>query len=154
LWDRCLDQPGNSIPNRDDSLESRLRIQAAVHGRSAEEEARDIIRGASTRKSDEPNRLGSAIHESFKPLGDLQLPESIKQPIRELLISGNDPSRHECRVRGDEAVSDAAVVARSMRTLGKEDGRLSDFLSASPKYLPFSGPTSYMCNAVARRIRR
>jgi plasmid stability protein len=72
-----------TIPDLDDFLKSRLRIQAAVHGRSVEEEARDIIRDALTREADEPNRLGTAIHELFKPLGGLELPESIKQPIRE-----------------------------------------------------------------------
>ena len=33
-----------TIRNLDDSLKSRLRIQAAVHGRSMEDEARDILR--------------------------------------------------------------------------------------------------------------
>ena len=72
-----------TIPDLDDSLGSRLRIQAAVHGRSPEEEARDIIRGALTQEADEPNRLETAIHELFKPSGGLELPESTKQPIRE-----------------------------------------------------------------------
>ena len=72
-----------TIPDLEDSLDSRLRIQVAVHGRSVEEEARDIIRGALTRESNEPNRLGSAIHELFKPLGGLELAECVKPPIRE-----------------------------------------------------------------------
>jgi len=36
-----------------------------------------------TRESNEPNRLGSAIHELFKPLGGLELAECVKPPIRE-----------------------------------------------------------------------
>ena len=72
-----------TILDLDDSLESLLRMQAADHGRSMEEEAREIIRGALAREVDEPDRLGTAIHELFKPLGGLELPESVKQPIRE-----------------------------------------------------------------------
>jgi plasmid stability protein len=35
-----------TIRNLDDALKSRLRIQAAVHGRSMEDEARDILRSS------------------------------------------------------------------------------------------------------------
>ena len=36
-----------TIRNLDDALKSRLRVQAAVHGRSMEDEARDILRTVS-----------------------------------------------------------------------------------------------------------
>jgi len=35
-----------TIRNLDESLKSRLRIQAAVHGRSMEDEAGDILRSS------------------------------------------------------------------------------------------------------------
>ncbi len=35
-----------TIRNIDDSLKSRLRIRAATHGKSMEDEARDILRAA------------------------------------------------------------------------------------------------------------
>ena len=72
-----------TIRSLEDSLKTRLRMRAAEHGCSMEEEAREIIRGALAREVDEPDRLGTAIHELFKPLGGLELPESVKQPIRE-----------------------------------------------------------------------
>ena len=39
-----------TIRNLEDALKSRLRIQAAVHGRSMEDEARDILRSALSRE--------------------------------------------------------------------------------------------------------
>ncbi len=42
--------------NLDDMLKSRFRIHAAVHGRSMEDDARDILRSALSR---EPTRKGS-----------------------------------------------------------------------------------------------
>jgi len=41
-----------TIRNLDDSLKSRLRVQAAVHGRSMEHEARDILHYSSVRDGD------------------------------------------------------------------------------------------------------
>ena len=63
-----------TIRNLDDSLKSRLRVQAAVHGRSMEDEARDILRAA---LNHEPKRLGNlaaAIRARFSPLGGVELP--------------------------------------------------------------------------------
>jgi plasmid stability protein len=39
-----------TIRNFDDALKSRLRVQAAIHGRSMEDEARDILRFSQSRK--------------------------------------------------------------------------------------------------------
>ena len=58
-----------TIRNIDDSLKSRLRVQAAIHGRSMEDEARDILRSALNQESQPPKNLGSAIHALFAPLG-------------------------------------------------------------------------------------
>jgi len=38
-----------TIRNLDDPLKARLRVQAATHGRSMEDEARDILRTAQQR---------------------------------------------------------------------------------------------------------
>src|SRR5271156_1853074 len=91
-----------TILDLDDSLESLLRMQAADHGRSMEEEAREIIRGALAPEVDEPDRLGTAIHEVFKPWADWNCLTASSGRSANLLISGNDPARHECRVRDDE----------------------------------------------------
>ena len=60
-----------TIRNLDDSLKSRLRIQAAVHGRSMEDEPQ------------EPKNLGTAINALFKPFGGFDLPEVPREPMRE-----------------------------------------------------------------------
>jgi len=72
-----------TIRNLDDSLKSRLRIQAAVHGRSMEEEARDILRSSLNREPPEPRNLGTAINALFKPFGGFDLPEVPREPMRE-----------------------------------------------------------------------
>ena len=65
-----------TIRNLDDDLERRLRARAAAHGRSLEEEVREILRGVSG-EADGPDDLGHAIHRRFAELGgvELELPE-------------------------------------------------------------------------------
>ncbi len=72
-----------TIRNLDDDLKSRLRIQAAVHGRSMEEEARDILRCALNTEQSPPENLAEAIHSRFAALGgwDVDLPP--REPMRE-----------------------------------------------------------------------
>ena len=72
-----------TIRNLDDSLKSRLRIQAAVHGRSMEDEARDILRSALNHEPQGPRNLGTAINALFKPLGGFDMPEVPREPMRE-----------------------------------------------------------------------
>ena len=72
-----------TIRNLDDSLKSRLRVQAAVHGRSMEDEARDILRSSLDQELQEPKNLGTAIHALFKPFGGFDLPEVPREPMRE-----------------------------------------------------------------------
>lgn len=74
-----------TIRNLDDGLKRRLRIRAAEHGRSMEEEAREILRKA-IGKAAVPENLGEAIHRRFAALGgvDLDLPprEPMPEPLR------------------------------------------------------------------------
>lgn len=67
---------GMTIRNLDESLKARLRIRAAIHGRSMEDEARDILRAA---LSTEGGRGGlfKAIRTRLKAAGggvDLEIP--------------------------------------------------------------------------------
>ena len=71
------------IPDLDDALERRLRTQADSHGRSVEDEARDILRAALNR---EPLRVGgpvASIRAKFASLGGMELPAMPREPIRE-----------------------------------------------------------------------
>lgn len=64
-----------TIRNLDDDVKTRLRIRAAHHDRSMEEEARRILGdalGASNSES-EAVGLGSRIHRRFAELGGVEL---------------------------------------------------------------------------------
>jgi len=71
-----------TIRNLDDTLKSRLRIQAAVHGRSMEDEARDILRSALNREPTRKGSLAASIRARFAPLGGVELPVVARQPMR------------------------------------------------------------------------
>jgi plasmid stability protein len=72
-----------TIGNLDDALKSRLRNRAAVHGRSMEDEARDILRAALNQEPQGPMNLGTAINALFKPFGGFDLPAMPREPVRE-----------------------------------------------------------------------
>ena len=74
-----------TIRNLDEGTKAQLRIQAARHGRSMEEEARTILREAIEAKQPSAatkQGLGSRIHAHFARLGgvDLELLERSSQP--------------------------------------------------------------------------
>lgn len=72
-----------TIRNLDDRLKSRLRIQAATHGHSMEEEARTILRAALSADAVEPGNLADAIQARFAPYGGVELEPLPREPIRE-----------------------------------------------------------------------
>lgn len=69
--------PSITVRNLDADLKDRLRAQAAKHGCSMEEEARNILEAALPEPLPEletpPEGLGTAIHNLFKPLGGVEL---------------------------------------------------------------------------------
>ena len=71
-----------TIRNLDDGLKRRLRIRAAQHGRSMEEEAREILRHAIGRAT-VPKNLGQAIHDRFAAIGGVELDLPARGPMRE-----------------------------------------------------------------------
>ena len=71
-----------TIRNLDDSLKSRLRIQAAVHGRSMEDEARDILRSALSHEPTRKGSLAASIRARFAKLGGVELPVITREPMR------------------------------------------------------------------------
>ena len=71
-----------TIRNLDDNLKRRLRIRAAEHGRSMEEEAREIIRqGVGSAVG--PENLGELIQRRFAALGGVDLPLPPREPMPE-----------------------------------------------------------------------
>jgi plasmid stability protein len=73
-----------TIRNIDDHLKARLRVRAAQHGRSMEDEARDILRAALSNTSNGPVSLVDSIRARIEPLGgvDLEMPprETLRIP--------------------------------------------------------------------------
>jgi plasmid stability protein len=79
-----------TIRNLDDDLKRRLRIRAAEHGRSMEEEARDILRGSLTQKTmpnPEKKRSGLDLwnesRAAVEPLGGIELEPYPDEPVRD-----------------------------------------------------------------------
>ena len=73
-----------TIRNLDDDVKTRLRVRAAEHHRSMEEEVRIILRDAVNGDRGRPRNLAAFTHECFAPLGgvELQLPAR-RGPMRE-----------------------------------------------------------------------
>lgn len=76
-----------TIRNLDNKVKTQLRIRAAGHGRSMEEEARMILREAVERE-DGPTNLAQAIHSRFARFGGVELELPSREPMR-------DPPRFE-----------------------------------------------------------
>ena len=72
-----------TIRNVDESLKRRLRMQAAAHGRSMEEEAREILRSALSTHAPRTANLADAIRARFAPLGGVDLSPAPREPMRD-----------------------------------------------------------------------
>ncbi|SAK71719.1 plasmid stability protein-like protein [Caballeronia temeraria] len=71
-----------TIQDIDEQLETRLRIQAAKHGRSMEEEARDILRTALSTEPVQGTSLVDSIRARIDPLGGVELELPRRDAIR------------------------------------------------------------------------
>jgi plasmid stability protein len=71
-----------TIRNLKDDLKRRLRVRAAEHGRSMEEEAREILRQV-VGKAAPPRNLAAAIRARVTPFGGLDLDLPAREPMRE-----------------------------------------------------------------------
>jgi plasmid stability protein len=72
-----------TIRQLDDRTKAKLRVRAAEHGRSMEEEAREILRSALIQKAPRGS-LSLRIRRRFAPLGgvDLKIPprDAMREP--------------------------------------------------------------------------
>jgi plasmid stability protein len=71
-----------TIRNLHHMLKARLRIQAAMHGCSMEEEAPDILRSALHREPARTGGLAASIRARFAPFGGVELPAVVREPMR------------------------------------------------------------------------
>lgn len=72
-----------TIRNLDDQLKQRLRVRAAQHGRSMEDEVRHILRLVLAKEQAAPQDLALALRRRFAPLGGVELPTVPREPLRE-----------------------------------------------------------------------
>ena len=72
-----------TIRHLDNELKQRLRIRSAEHGRSMEEEARDILRTTLYLENHRLNNLTNTIHNRFAGISNTELPISSREMIRE-----------------------------------------------------------------------
>ena len=72
-----------TIRNLDDDVKTRLRVRAAEHGRSMEEEVRIILREAVSEWTARPRDLVEFTRECFAPAGGVELQLPPRGPMRE-----------------------------------------------------------------------
>lgn len=72
-----------TIRQLEESTKRKLRMRAASHGRSMEQEAREILKAALSQADEQPTDLGKAIRDIFAPLGGVELQIPPRGPIRD-----------------------------------------------------------------------
>lgn len=72
-----------TIRNLDERTKARLRVRAAHHQRSMEEEARNILRAALAEQLARPANLAEVIRRRFQPFGGVDLRLPARQSMRE-----------------------------------------------------------------------
>ena len=72
-----------TIRNLDDDVRARLRVRAAEHCRSMEEEVRIILREAVSDAESVPQDLAAFTRECFASLGGIELEIPRRGPMRE-----------------------------------------------------------------------
>jgi plasmid stability protein len=71
-----------TIRNLDAQTKVRLRVRAAHHSRSMEDEARNILRAALAAEAATSRNLADAIRARFQPLGGIDLRLPAREPMR------------------------------------------------------------------------
>ncbi|WP_119391096.1 FitA-like ribbon-helix-helix domain-containing protein [Taklimakanibacter lacteus] len=72
-----------TIRDIDEKLKAKLRVQAARHGRSMEDEARDILRTALSREASRAGGLVDAIRARVDFIGGVDLEIAPRQAMRD-----------------------------------------------------------------------
>lgn len=72
-----------TIRRLDDDLKERLRLRAARHGRSMEDEVREVLRTTLATEVSEPDNLAERIRRRFEPLGGVELDLPEREPVPE-----------------------------------------------------------------------
>jgi len=71
-----------TIRRLDDGVKAKLRVRAAVHGRSMEEEAREILKAGLMAKRTPGRNLADSIRRHYAPFGGVELVLRPREPVR------------------------------------------------------------------------
>jgi plasmid stability protein len=71
-----------TIRRLDDAVKTKLRLRAAGHGRSMEEEAREILKAGLTAKRLPLLNLAESIRRHVEPLGGVELALPPREAVR------------------------------------------------------------------------
>lgn len=71
------------IRNLEETTKRKLKIRAAINGRSMEQEAREILKSALAHTAKKQANLAERIREIFGPLGGVELERVPREPIRD-----------------------------------------------------------------------
>ena len=72
-----------TIRRLEDTTKERLRVRASRHGRSMEEEAREILRVALTGKDSTERNLAESIRRRFATIGGVEFADLPREPMRQ-----------------------------------------------------------------------
>ena len=72
-----------TIRNLETHTKRKLKIRAAMNGRSMEQEAREILKSALAQTAKKKANVAERIREIFGPLGGVELEHLTREPIRE-----------------------------------------------------------------------
>jgi plasmid stability protein len=77
-----------TIRKLDERVKAKLRVRAAHHGRSMEEEAREILKRVLIAEEPQAQNLAQAIRRHIEPLGGVELALPQRQPVRKPPVLG------------------------------------------------------------------
>ena len=72
-----------TIRKLEEVTKRKLKVRAAMHGRSMEQEAREILKNALGKAPTKQVNLTEAIRRRFAPLGGVELEPLPREPMRD-----------------------------------------------------------------------
>ena len=72
-----------TIRNLEETTKRKLKIRAAINGRSMEQEAREILKSALAQSPRKQANLAERIRDIFTPLGGVELERLPREPVRD-----------------------------------------------------------------------
>jgi len=72
-----------TVRNLEESTKRKLKIRAAMNGRSMEQEAREILKNVLSQTARKQANIADRIREIFAPLGGVELERIPKESVRD-----------------------------------------------------------------------